>query len=306
MEQVLLTKQLIVPADIFNSDPISTLQSYIGYSSQVEAYKVSNGVTGDGNLIVTLYYHAADINKIYYINPKSIKQHKLNHKTQLQYIIDNVLITLPKSLENVDKVIPITIRPITQTTAQGSVSYFARPVKEVLSFISTISTSKPKTIPQYFPDTQPKTLEDMNRTINNCTIPEKLLEIINPETVSVDYEILQVKKYMATMNMGTQLLKNVNMFEYYKDIPEQIPKSANVAWLTHYNNKLKDFISKHHFGMLFTIPSRTFPDIVVYIPSVAYKLSKEQLKEFENLLLIDIINFQNVKWVSARKDDDKK
>lgn len=302
MQTTLYTKQLLVPADAFNSNPIATLQSYIGQSSFVEAYRVANGVTGDGNLIVQLYYRAVDVNRIYYICPKELEEHKLNHKTQLQYIIDNVLIMLPKNKEGSSEIIPIQVRPITEPTMTSAnalhiTSYFGRPLREVLSFNSTLVKSMPKSIPQLFEHTKPSSTKDMNGDVEGTLD----VELTYPRLENVENEIMQIKKYMTTMNMSTQLLKPINVFEYHPTIPGQIPKAMNVAWITHYNRELKEFIEKYHFGLLFTIPARSIADLVVFVPSVGFNLTKEQLEDFERALKIDMINASNVAWAAGRK-----
>ena len=307
----LFQRNIIVPADLFNANPISTLQSYVGIYSNIECYKVANGVTNDNFLTVQVYYKALDFNRPYYIIPKELELCRLEHQTQLQFIVDGILISLPMSMKNSTDVIPIQVRPITNVSKMDAkrivqTQYFARPMKSCLKYISTLYQTPADSNPKLFIRDKPSTTVEFNEQKSEKSIClEDLYKLkwnipIFAQLNNVLHEVTQIKKYMATMSMQTQLHKAITTIEYHNTIPTNtVPKANNVAYITHYNKELKEFIQKYHFGLLFTIPTRSYPNIVVYVPSIAYKCTIEQLEAFEHHLFIDIVNFSNVAYVKS-------
>ncbi len=303
------SKTIQIPAELFNNNPLETLQTYIGKSSTVKAYEVSNGINENNLLIVKVYYEALNFDLIYYIQPQHLKQYRIINQTNLQYIVNNVLITIPKQFENNGNIVPITIRPLSNVTKVNNetvlTNYFGRLLKTPYRYFTTVNKNSKSYLPPLFELSKPQSIEDYNNFKSNITnLNElytkcpKIKEELFKEPSNLEYEKQQTIKFLSNLNFNSEIIKQIKSIEYVEHIPKQLPKSINLAYLTLYTPELITFVKNYHLGILLTTTTRNIPNIVLYIPSAAIVLTNDQLEQFEHQLLIDIINHYNLKYIN--------
>ena len=301
------SKNLLIPAELFNNNPLETLQLYIGKSSTVKAYEVSNGINENNLLTVKVYYEALNFDLIYYIEPSNLKQFKVINQTSPQYIVNNVLIQIPKQYEEKNSIVPITIRPLSNVTKINNeivlTNYYGRLLKTPFRYFTTITKSHKLYIPPLFELSKPKNIVEYNSYDSNITslddvykkatsISKELFE----KPTNIDYEKQQTIKFLSNLNLNSEIIKQINSIEYIDKPPKTLPKDLNLGYLILYSDELRKFLKNYHLGILLATTTRTVPNLVLFIPTVAVVLTEDQINSFEQQLLIDIINYANLKY----------
>lgn len=302
------TKVLKVPAKTFNNDPINTIQSYIGKYNEVSCYNVSNCVDNNLMLTVFVYYKALDTSRIYYVKPEELVKTKLLTNITPTYISDMVTIQIPTALSK-KTIVPIEVKsmdtPIVTSDKTVITNYYAKPLRLPYKSFTSLTPIKFDFHQQllFTKDILSKSTLELNQTENSKALTmadmKPLVEFIQEHTNVPTEEVIidQYTRFIKNTTLNSTIIKQITAYTYKPEMPTKLQSNINIGYITHFNDKLIQFIHDYKIGFLIAANTRSLPDLVIYIPSMNYTLTNEQLEVFSKRMINDIVNAYNFKLI---------
>lgn len=300
---------LKIPAKAFNIDPKAAIKQLIGNSTVISYYEASNFIDNNMMLTVNVYYKALDTSKVYYVKPEELVEKKITNSVTPTYISDMITIQL-KPPYNTHKIVPLNImimdKPIEIMNDYVITNYFARPLQSPFKFFTSTEKLAPNyEQPLYFTDEIMKmSTLDINQKTNpkSFTIDDldKDVEELNKNagTFFDSYIESECMKFISITDIKSPMAKTISTLQYVKEIPDKLPPATTTAYVTHFNKKFRAFVKNYKLGYIIAPGTRKYVDLVIYIPSLSYVLSPEQLEIFTKLMIQDIITAHNFNMIA--------
>ena len=305
----IMNKILKIPAKLFNNDPEATIQSYIGEYNTLMFYNVSNMIDNDLMLTVVVYYRSLDTSRVYYVKPLELTSTQVDGSIVPTYISNMVTIKLPGDYSKY-KIVPLTVmsmdKPVLTQTHVVLSNYLALPLKTPYKMFTSNSTLGISFKQCYMFDDNifDKSSVDINNSTNSKHYTLDDLSKIIEDMTNIDISITELEelytKFVQVNDLKSPQLKEVKNYKYIKQLPDKLPQSSSTGYITYYDKHLHDFIHNYKLGMLIAPSTRITPTLIIYIPSMTYTITEQQLNTFEELLANDIITAHNFKIISKQ------
>jgi hypothetical protein len=246
---------------------------------------------------------------IYHNMLEELVEKKVTNSVTPTYISDMITIQL-KAPYNTRKIVPLNVmimdKPVEIMNYYVITNYFARPLQSPLKFFTSTEKIAPNyEQPLYFTD---EIIKMSTLDINQKTNPkpftiddlDKDVEELNKNVgkLSDSYIESECMKFISITDIKSPMAKTVSTLQYVKEIPDKLPPATTTAYVTHFNKKFRTFVKNYKLGYIIAPGTRKYVDLVIYIPSLSYVLSPEQLDIFTKLMIQDIITAHNFSMIA--------
>lgn len=289
------SKRLKLIQDDFDTDPIKTIQSFIGNDAEIIDYTL-NDIYFDNYIAVDVRYKQLQIDpcKTYYVNTFK----RLNMTKQNMFITvvngSNVCVTAidPKDKERIDKnkFIAIEIKPIIQSTRSIPYNYygtirhtpFHNCNSEMFRFITAQRNSS-------FQQTQFASNAQTNAQTNaqrNAAI--KTVKLFDEDQIASSYNDL-----IRIFNIRTSFQEQETAVFLRKQTIAEC-KDPHKLYIININNINDD---EEFAGYITASAYREQPFDVLFIPIIDYRITKIKLQNLKNFMQNDYQNY--LQWLEV-------
>ena len=324
----------------FSLHPISTIKQHLTQNVKILNFKQSSIVNWDQTVLVEVEYESIPINpfQIYYVNMKDIK-HLIPNSEKYVCVVNGCQVKLVNPrLNNFKEYLPIKIRstiiPIPnsntedlyidnelKTNATTPIQYFGTTVIQPMNALCTPMMLIEKDLNQNITQNA-NNINDNNNTNNNLNnnveqnnfennlsngfslgfslpLPEKLYpSTFKPTFISAEDNLKNYKQCL----MSAKLLSNVDNVVSISKLPDDIPTSTTTAYVCDINIFTQNSIDGNDGSIngIILIQPKRIPTSILWYPTNAYRISKDELESIKRFIEFDLINYTNYQYIKNK------
>jgi hypothetical protein len=266
MDRYYSSIRIKIPVETYYKNKENAIKSILGSDIEIKSINKVDLIIGN-NIILDINYSKLDFdaNKLYFIKTSDLKSLSINSSKKIA-LVDNtpVVLTVPSKYKDY-KIIPININKCLKRESEQNTQfeYYGKINTNPLHFCSSLIS---------YPEIQILNGTELNETVINKDIETNFEE----EQIKIEYE--NIIKQSPYSNV-------ISKIEKYK---QGTKLNQDTAYIMNFK-VLSDF----NYGVVYVLKIRKLFD-VLYIPITYEILNSDILKNIENILVYDYIEYCNV------------